>query len=179
MINENKKERNNFMSARERNFTTELKKSFESDGAFFHKLADLPHFQNSGMRFDLKKPFDCFGIYKNFSFAIECKVIGRQSFSYKPIRQNQINGLVAFHRASASGGQRAGNAFVFVNQRYVIPHRVNRIFILPIYEVLADMSVGIDSITLKEQDTIKFTVNGEKGFYDPKKILECMRKADA
>lgn len=92
---------------REQAFLTDLKKSFEDEGAFFYKIADMPHV--AGLRFDIEKPFDAFAVYGKRRFAIEAKALkGMQAFGIRHLRFCQEVGLDSF---IAAGGE----SWVFVS----------------------------------------------------------------
>ncbi len=106
---------------RERGFLTELRHSFEENGAFFFKIADMPHFAGSRHRFDLEKPFDAFLCYKGKPIAIEAKTLTSYSAFGSQIRGSQIKGLDAFVKAG-------GRGFIFLNIRTKKPY-MNRLII--------------------------------------------------
>lgn len=118
------------MNNYERVFLSGIKKSLEEKGVFFHKIADMPHFRGSGTKFDLKKPFDAFGIYFGIPFAIEAKYIPEiRGFGIKQLSENQIEGLNQFEIAG-------GRSFVFLNIRQfanpkLARSRFNRLIIFP------------------------------------------------
>lgn len=106
---------------RERVFLTELRHSFEERGAFFFKIADLPHFAGAKFRFDLEKPFDAFLSYRGIPIAIEAKTLKSYAAFGSQIRPSQIKGLDRFVAAGGLG-------FIFVNIRSGKP-RLNRLLI--------------------------------------------------
>lgn len=112
---------------KERSFLTELKKSFQGCGAFFHKITDFPHFQGMATRFDLAKPFDAFVILGGRAIAIEAKSMNDfQAFGMRHLRDCQVKGL---DEVSAAHGE----AYVFLNVRRAGNKekgvtRVNRLF---------------------------------------------------
>ncbi len=100
------------MAKKEREFLTELRKSFEREGVFFYKIADAPHFDGMRSRFDKPKPF-----------AIEAKYIPRyRAFGVGALRDCQVDGLNSVEK---SGGE----SFVFLNVRGKGRGRVNRLII--------------------------------------------------
>jgi len=110
---------------REKNFLTELSKSFRQSGAFFHKISDS--FHGGGARFDLPKPFDVFGCYQGIPIAIEAKVItDYKSFGKTFMRDCQVKGLSEWRAAG-------GKSFVFLNIRRTgikgVAARVNKLLI--------------------------------------------------
>ena len=118
----------------EATFLRDLKKSFKEhmQGDFIHffKIPDMPHFKGSRTKFDIKKPYDCYCVYKGIPIAIEAKFMkDYRSFGLKDLRDNQIVGLEEMEKAG-------GKSFVFLNVRrqrdYVtgaIP--CNRLLIFP------------------------------------------------
>jgi hypothetical protein len=76
-------------------FTTEIKHSVHEMGGFFHKIQDLPHMDSlTGIRFDLAKPFDAFGVLSGVQFAVEIKAAREFSaFGVRHLRPNQVEGL--------------------------------------------------------------------------------------
>jgi len=96
---------------KERSFLTELKKSFQARGAFFHKITDFPHFQGMATRFDMAKPFDAFVILGGRAIAIEAKSMNDfQAFGMRHLRDCQIKGLDEVAKA-------LGECYVFLNIR--------------------------------------------------------------
>ena len=87
---------------REQQLLTELKASFESFGAFFYKIPDMPHL-GGATRFDTEKPFDAFSVFRKRRMAIEAKAISRyRAFALSDIRYSQEVGLTEFE---AAGGE--------------------------------------------------------------------------
>lgn len=141
---------------RERVFLTELRHSFEERGAFFLKIADLPHFSGAKMRFDLEKPFDAFLSYKGIPIAIEAKTLKSYSAFGSQIRPSQIKGLDKFVAAG-------GRGFIFVNIRSARP-RLNRLLIFDWATFGRDFS---DGWTMKKKELMcEPFITGTKGRFD-------------
>ncbi len=142
----------------ERNFTNELKATFRDiSDTFYHKIADMPHFPGSKMRFDVKKPFDIFAVVRGEPLAIEAKMIKKwQPFGLKELRSHQIEALDAFAEAG-------GSSYVYLNVR--IPYikdkqqRENRLIIFD-----WDYLKAADRIPTKTLKTLTY-IQGTKGTF--------------
>ncbi len=115
------------MAKVERKFLTEIKNSLKKDGAFFHKIPDMPHFAGSGFRFDLKKPFDAIALFFSHAIAIEAKYIPKhRAFGLKDLLPHQILGLDEWHLAG-------GHSWVFLNVKQKKNAATNTPFINKVY----------------------------------------------
>jgi hypothetical protein len=141
---------------RERVSLTELKHSFEDQGAFFLKIADLPHFPGAKFRFDMEKPFDAFVCHRGTSIAIEAKTLKTYAAFGSQIRSSQIKGLDSFVAAGGCG-------FIFLNIRSKKP-RINRLLIFDWSEWGRDFSNGW-TMKKKELECQPF-ITGSKGRFD-------------
>jgi hypothetical protein len=141
---------------RERVSLTELKHSFEDHGAFFFKIADLPHFPGAKMRFDLEKPFDAFVCHRGTPIAIEAKTMKSYTAFGRQIRPSQIKGLNKFVAAGGCG-------FIFLNIRSKKP-RMNRLLIFDWAKWGQDFSSGW---TMKKKELERYPfINKKKGRFD-------------
>lgn len=86
----------------ERDLLGMVKRSFDKAGMFFFKIPDMPHFEGSGIRFDIEKPFDAFALYGGIPLAIEAKWLPKtKAIGMQSIRHCQEVGL---DKWVASGG---------------------------------------------------------------------------
>lgn len=138
----------------ERGFTTELGHSFREAGAFFYKIADLPHFTGMKTRFDIAKPFDAIAIFNGKAVAIEAKSLRKyQAFGIRHLRDCQVKAL---DEVVDEGG---GIAIVCVNIRQKTPH-INRLIIFDWQTWRVRLKAG--SIKKKEMLRLPY-ITGWKG----------------
>lgn len=150
------------MTKKESQFLTELRKSLEREGVFFHKITDLPQsWTRNTLRFDKPKPFDAFASIWGTAVAIEAKVIPKyQAFGLGQLRDSQMRGLQAM---TDSGGK----AFVFLNVRGNGRGRLNRVIIFN-WETFARRKT---SIKKRELETLPY-IESKKGLFDLRKWVD-------
>jgi len=79
---------------KETNLNSLIVKNFEAKGGFCHKLPDPMFTDDTGQRFNLKRPFDGFAVLDNFQYYYETKMLkGYQAFPFQKLSEHQITNL--------------------------------------------------------------------------------------
>lgn len=87
---------------KEKELNTLIVKNFESAGGFAHKLPDPMFTDDSGQRFNLKRPFDGFSVLNDWQYYYETKLLkDYQAFPFQKLSEHQIINLCLIDKNSA------------------------------------------------------------------------------
>ena len=143
---------------RESVFNGEVVRSLRAQGAWAHKIPDLPQSMISGMRFNPEKPFDIVAFIRGKGVAIEGKQLKKyEAFGERHMRPAQITELNKIVDSAS------GRAFVFLNIRRGEAPRMNRLIVFVWERLRERFKEG--SIKKTELESLPY-IEGKKGEFD-------------